>query len=72
MDANQLLFYLRGFFELVTEPNAEQIRALRNEVLRAKSVVAEIIPVEIVDPIKRVSNISNSKSGGCGCGGKVD
>lgn len=36
MDANQLLHYLRGFFELVPEPTPDQIRALRNEILQAK------------------------------------
>ena len=41
MDANQLLHYLRGFFELVDEPTPAQIRAIRNEVLRAQPVTAE-------------------------------
>ena len=36
MDSNQLLHYLRGFFELVDEPTPTQIRAIRNEVLRAQ------------------------------------
>jgi hypothetical protein len=69
MDSNQLLHYLRGFFELVDEPTPAQIRAIRNEVLRAKPVTAEIIPVEVVDPIKRVTS-GRSAHGGCGgCGG---
>ena len=38
MDSNQLLHYLRGFFELVDEPTPAQIRAIRNEVLRAQGV----------------------------------
>lgn len=49
MDSNQLSHYLRGFFELVDEPTPAQIRAIRNEVLRAQPVTAEIIPVEVVD-----------------------
>lgn len=69
MDSNQLLHYLRGFFELVDEPTPAQIRAIRNEVLRAKPVTAELIPVEVVDPIKRIAS-SRSVHGGCGgCGG---
>lgn len=40
MDSNQLLHYLRGFFELVDEPTPAQIRAIRNEVLRAQPVTA--------------------------------
>lgn len=69
MDSNQLLHYLRGFFELVDDPTPAQIRAIRNEVLRAQPVTAEIIPVEVVDPIKRVAT-SRSMHGGCGgCGG---
>lgn len=70
MDANQLLHYMRGFFELVDEPTPAQIRAIRNEVLRAQPVTAEIIPVEVVDPIKRVT-ASRSASGDCGgCSGR--
>ena len=38
MDANQLMFYLRGFFENVPDPSAEQISAIRNEILTAKPV----------------------------------
>ena len=70
MDSNQLLHYLRGFFELVDEPTPAQIRAIRNEVLRARPVTAELIPVEVVDPIKRVST-SRSKHGDCGCSGST-
>ena len=69
MNANDLLHYLRGFFELVDEPTPAQIRAIRNEVLRAQPVTAEIIPVEVVDPIKRVTS-GRSAHGDCGgCGG---
>ena len=70
MNANDLLHYLRGFFELVDEPTPAQIRAIRNEVLHAQPVSAEIIPVEVVDPIKRVSSgrPMHSDCGGCGGG----
>ena len=69
MNANELLHYLRGFFELVGKPTPAQIWAIRNEVLRAQPVAAEIIPVEVVDPIKRVTS-SRSMAGDCGgCGG---
>lgn len=60
MDSNQLLHYLRGFFELVAEPTPEQIRAIRTEVLSAKPVEAQIIPIEMRNPISQA---------GCGCGG---
>lgn len=70
MDANSLLHYLRGFFELVEEPTPAQIRAIRNEVLRAQPVEAQLIPVEVVNPTHRVVS---SGSGGCGgdCGKPV-
>lgn len=60
MDSNQLLHYLRGFFELVADPTPEQIRAIRTEVLSAKPVEAQIIPVEMRNPVSHA---------GCGCGG---
>jgi hypothetical protein len=66
MDANALLYYLRGFFENVAEPTAQQINSLRMEVLQAKAVVAEIIPVEVVSPMKRVSGTGGGGCGGCG------
>lgn len=60
MDSNQLLHYLRGFFELVADPTPEQIRAIRTEVLSAKPVEAQIIPVEMRNPVSQAD---------CGCGG---
>ncbi len=51
MDANQLLHYLRGFFELVAEPTADQVRAIRNAVLSAQVVGTTIVPVEVSNPI---------------------
>lgn len=60
MDANQLLHYMRGFFELVDEPTPAQIRAIRNEVLRARPVIGEPFPVEV--PPK------SAYSADCGCG----
>ena len=63
MNANELLFFLRGFFELVADPVKDQINAIRNEVLRAKPVTPELIPVEVVNPTHRVSG---SGCGGCG------
>ena len=67
MDSNQLLHYLRGFFELVAEPTPEQIRALRVEILQAKPVTAEIIPVEVANPMRRAAGPSTGH-GDCGCG----
>jgi len=66
MDSNQLLHYLRGFFELVPHPTIEQIQAIRNEVLQAKAVEAQIIPVEVVNPMRRAGGSTNH--GDCGCG----
>lgn len=60
MDANQLLHYLRGFFELVDEPTPTQIKAIRNEVLHAQPVTPQLIPVEA----------KFSPPAGCGCGGQ--
>lgn len=57
MDANQLLFYLRGFFEHVVEPTPDQLRALRTEVLSAKPIKPELIPV----------NYQPGAPGDCGC-----
>lgn len=50
MNANELLFYLRGFTELVDTPSGAQWTALRNEVLRAKPVEAQLIPVPVSNP----------------------
>lgn len=47
MDANELLHYLRGFFELVPDPTEHQIRAIRNEVLRAERVMNKLLPIEM-------------------------
>lgn len=66
MNANQLLFYLRGFLENQADPTPAQIHALRNEVLRAEPVEAEIIPVEVVNPIKRITSTKDQPCGGCG------
>lgn len=65
MDANQLLFYLRGFFELVPDPTPDQVRSIRNEVLRAEGVKTQLVPIEVQNPI-----LDTPKSGGCGCKGK--
>lgn len=68
MDANQLMYYLRGFFELVDAPSMDQMRAIRNEVLRSTPVQAEIIPVEVVTNMKQVSSRGGDCGGGCGGG----
>lgn len=64
MNSNELLHYMRGFFELVPNPTEAQIQAIRNEVLRARPVEAELIPVEVVNPIKKVTGGKD-----CGCKG---
>lgn len=64
MNANELLHYLRGFFELVAEPSKEQMIAIRNEVLNARPVEAQLIPVEVRNPIH---TLTTTGTGGCGC-----
>lgn len=64
MDANQLLFYLRGFFELVPDPTPDQVRSIRTEVLRAEIVKSQLVPIEVQNPISGAP-----KSGNCGCKG---
>lgn len=64
MNSNDLLHYMRGFFELVPDPTPAQIRAIQLAVLQAKPVDVQYIPVEVVNPMKTVTN---SKSGDCGC-----
>lgn len=41
MDPNQLLYFLRGFFELTDEPTPAQIRVIRKEVLAARGVALD-------------------------------
>lgn len=66
MDANQLLFYLRGMIESTETLSTAQISNLRLEVLRAQPVEAKIIPVEVVNPMTQVQ----SRSRPCGCSGQ--
>lgn len=58
MNANDLLHYMRGFFELVPDPSPAQLTALRNEVLRAKPVETPLTAWRGPAP------------GDCGCGKK--
>ncbi len=62
MNANELLFYLRGFTELVTTPSAEQWNALRNEILRAQPVEVKLVPVAMSNPVNMPTP--------CGCKGE--
>lgn len=61
MNANELLFYLRGFTELVNLPDDAQWVALRNEILRAKPVEAQFIPI----PTSNVGPDPHKPCGGC-------
>lgn len=65
MDSNALLHYLRGFFELVPEPTADQIRGIRTQVLQATPVTPQLIPVEVRNPMHMPGG-----AGDCGCHGK--
>ena len=59
MNANELLFYLRGFTELVATPSAEQWIALRNEILRAQPVTDRVVQIPMSNPI------NGAPCGGC-------
>lgn len=63
MDANQLLYFLRGFFELTDEPTAAQIRLIRKEVLAARST-HEIPPALL-------NSLPSQKPCCDGCAGKT-
>lgn len=65
MDANQLLYYLRGIFENVESPSSTLFANIRNEVLAAKPVEAQLIPVEVVQADRVLTTLG--KSGDCGC-----
>ena len=58
MNANDLLHYMRGFFELVPDPSSTQLAAIRNEVLRATTVETPLAAWRGPAP------------GDCGCGKK--
>ncbi len=60
MNANDLLHYMRGFFELVPDPTPAQLTAIRNEVLRATPVDAFPVP----------RSMPAASTGDCGCSGK--
>lgn len=61
MNANELLFYLRGFTELVTDLDKSQWNALRTEILRAKPVENTFIPI----PTSNVGPDPRQPCGGC-------
>ena len=63
MDANQLLFYLRGAFENGGKLSKAALDNIRAEVLSAHVVLPEYIPLEINNG---VATMPKSK-GGCGC-----
>lgn len=67
MNANELLFWLRGMVEAVggDDPAPSMWRSVATEVLRAQPVKAEIIPVEVVNPIG-ASGVRTHDCGGCG------
>ena len=63
MDANQLMYYMRGVFENVKTIDDVIVNNLRTEVLSAKPVEAQIIPVEVVNPMKRSTGDCSGCSG---------
>lgn len=65
MDANQLLFYLRGVFENTAKPSKQVWDNISAEVLQAQQVQPQLIPVEVKNGVP-----GRPKSdGGCGCNG---
>lgn len=68
MDANQLLFYMRGVFENTAKPSKEVWANLQSEVLKAKIVEATIVPVEVRNPMATPpSFLRTPTEDGCGC-----
>lgn len=65
MDANQLLFYLRGAFENGGKLSKAALDNIRAEVLSAHVVLPEYIPLEIKNGIPTMSK----PKGDCGCNG---
>ena len=65
MDANQLLFYLRGAFENGGKLSKAALENIRAEVLSANVVLPEYIPLEIKNGIPTVPKAK----GDCGCNG---
>lgn len=64
MNANELFFWLRGIFETSGEITPAQISHIRAEVLRAKPVANQILPVEMYTN----GNNPGGKNLDCGCG----
>ena len=67
MDANQLLFYLRGVFENTVKPTKLVWENVRDEVLQATPVEQRVIPVPVTNPQSAPSWFGTQK--GCGCSG---
>ena len=65
MDANQLLFYLRGAFENGGKLSKAALDNIRAEVLTARVVLPEYIPLEI----KNGTATMPKAKGDCGCDG---
>lgn len=61
MDANQLMFWLRGVFEFKDSFNPEQIGVLRDEILRSTPVEHKIIPITMSNPIDLEENTNVAK-----------
>lgn len=70
MDANQLLFYLRGVFENVAKPSKDVWENVRTEILAAKTVEKTIVPVEVRNPRPTPAHfIGATEQSDCGCDG---
>lgn len=70
MNANELLMYLKGFFENIHVPNKQQISAIRDVVLNSTLVEPgkEIVPVHVQVPMINGGYPTIPATGGCSSG----
>jgi hypothetical protein len=64
MNANELMYYLRGLLENTIKVTPAQIQAIRTEVLSANPVEVQLIPVEMANtrPMHSPCNCHKEKS----------
>lgn len=69
MNANELLMYLKGFFENVPNPSKAQVSGIRDVVLRSTIVEPEkeVIPVHVAMPMQAAPYSVGSFGSDSGC-----
>lgn len=70
MNANDLLMYLKGFFENVPNPSKAQISSLRDIILQSHAVEPEkeVLPVHVHVPMAQQNYSVGSFSTSCSTG----